>query len=617
MIRRHSGIAVILSILCMSLAGSLPASAQEVSVSYSADTTWVDTPIRVQFMIEDAQQIEDPVLPDQDGLEFEYLGVTQETSGNSFENGVHRSWRMVGLTITVTPTREGTFEIDPITIDINGTAYSSSPITLTAIAPRNDGRVIVELSGPERAVYLGESVNLRLSIWIEQYVSEEYGVEASESVSWQLVDLNQTKWGPFLESIQELSRNRQRPKGEIRIRDDRTYFVFQLDREVRPADIQELKNLTDVTIAASYPTGVRRSRSIFNTGLEFSGLIPLRVRAEVGDINVTPLPEEGRPADFRGAVGDFVVRASAKPLRVQAGDPISFSFLIGNVDQNNSVLDTLRPPPLDEIESLTRDFKIPSEPIAGTVDGNIKIFTQSIRPRNEDVTEIPSIPFSFFDPDLDDYRTLYTNPIPIDVSPAEMLASEDIVRSGNAERRSSDPSLDSGTDATKTDQALLGANFPVDKRLLSQDSISIGWGSYVVLAAPPLTFLAGLALVARRRWRERNPDTVRARAAAARGLGVLRTEMAPGEIGRQVRTYISDKAGRASASITSSEAIRLARSAEADPELMRSLEGLLRSTERSGYGGSDVHDADLASEASRIIRSLERCNWRTAGKVHS
>ena len=47
MIRLHSGIGVLLSILCVFMAGSLPASAQEVSVSYSADTTWVDTPIRV------------------------------------------------------------------------------------------------------------------------------------------------------------------------------------------------------------------------------------------------------------------------------------------------------------------------------------------------------------------------------------------------------------------------------------------------------------------------------------------------------------------------------------------------------------------------------------------
>ena len=615
-VRHHSATSFIV-MMCALLTAVLGVHGQEVSVTYTANQTWVDTPIQIQFTIENADQIGDPVIPEQDGLEIEYLGVTNEFSQTSIINGVRSSKRTLSLSFSVNPLREGTFEIEPITIEVNKKPFSSSPITLNAIAPRNDGRVFVELTGPARAVYMGESVNLTLEIWVEQYTAEDYGVEASESVTWQLVDLNQTDWGPFRETIQELVNNRQRPKGTVRAKDGRIYFRYELQREVRPADIRELDQLTDVTVAVSYPTGVRRARSLFNSGLEFTGLIPLRVRADVGEIDITPLPEEGRPSDFRGAVGDFVVRASAKPVKVAAGDPITFSLLIGNVDANDSVLDTLRPPPLDQLDALTRDFKIPTDPIAGTVDGNIKIFTQSIRPRNENVTEIPAIPFSFFDPDLDDYRTLYTNPIPIKVTPAEMLASGDIVRGGDQAFSAPDRSLDANAPESGADLALLGANFPVDERLLSRNSISVSWGSYVVLGTPPLAFLAGLALVARRRWRERNPDSIRARTAASRTLGALRREERPGEVGRQVRTYISDRSGRPSASITSSEAIRLVRAVQAEPEVLKSIENLLRTTERSGYGGTTEEDSQLASEAIRIIRALERCNWRSAGKVAS
>ena len=84
-----------------------------------------------------------------------------------------------------------------------------------------------------------------------------------------------------------------------------------------------------------------------------------------------------------------------------------------------------------------------------------------------------------------------------------------------------------------------------------------------------------------------------------------------------MRTYISDRVGRPSASITSAEAIRIARAAQADPEVLMSLENLLRSTERSGYGATEEPDPQLAAEASRIIRSLERCNWGPVGKVRS
>ena len=618
MMNAHRTLRQVSCMLTMLMALTSGTIAQDVSVGYTADQTWVDTPIQVQFTIENAQEIGDPVLPEQDGLEIEYLGITNEFSQTSIINGVRTSKRTLSLSVSVNPTRAGTFEIDPITIEVDGTPYSSSPITLKVIAPRNDGRVLVELSGPERSVYMGEPVDLTLSIWVEQFRSEEYDVDASESVTWKLVDLNQTDWGPFRETIQELVNNRQRPKGEARVKDGRIYFAYDLQREVRPADIRELEQLTDVTVAVSYPTGVRRARSIFNSGgLEFSGLIPLRIRADVGEIDITPLPEEGRPDVFRGAVGEFVVRASAKPLRVAAGDPITLSFLVGNVDENDSVLDTLRPPPLDQVEALQEGFRIPSDPIAGTVDGNIKIFTQSIRPRSEDVTEIPAIPFAFFDPDLGEYRTIYTRPIPIEVTPAEMLASDDIVRSRNSELNAPERPGEGRTPTTEADGLLLGANFPVDERLLSRQSITVGWGTFVILGAPPASFLAVLALVARRRWRERNPDSIRARSAGPRAFGAIKRATDLGEVGRQLRSYISDKSGRPPGSITASEAIRLARSADADPGVLMSLDTLLQKTERSGYGGMKEPGSDVSAEATELIRELERCDWRSAGKVHS
>ncbi|MEC8818528.1 MAG: BatD family protein, partial [Planctomycetota bacterium] len=295
------------------VACSAGATAQEVAVSYTADKTWVDTPIQIQFTIENARDIGDPELPDVEGLEIEYLGITNEFSQTSIINGVRTSKRSVSLSVAVNPVRAGIFTIPPISIEVDGKPYGSSSISIEAVAPTNDGRVLVEVTGPDRPVFFGEAVELTLEIWIEQFVSELYDVEASESVTWQLVDLNQTQWGPFLESIKELVNARRKPSGALRIRDGRRYFVYELRREVRPANLGELERLTDVTLAVSYPSGVRRSRSVFNSGLEFSGLVPLRVRAERSDMEVLPLPETDRPADFRGAVGEFLVRASATP----------------------------------------------------------------------------------------------------------------------------------------------------------------------------------------------------------------------------------------------------------------------------------------------------------------
>ena len=90
-------------------------------------------------------------------------------------------------------------------------------------------------------------------------------------------------------------------------------------------------------------------------------------------------------------------------------------------------MELVQAPPLHEIESLTRDFQITDQSLAGFVQGRTKGFVTSIRPRNENVKQIPPIPFSFFDPDKESYETVYTQPISIEVEKAESLDMNSIV----------------------------------------------------------------------------------------------------------------------------------------------------------------------------------------------
>jgi tetratricopeptide (TPR) repeat protein len=68
------------------------------------------------------------------------------------------------------------------------------------------------------------------------------------------------------------------------------------------------------------------------------------------------------------------------------------------------------------------------------VQDDTKVFITTIRPRSESVTQIPAIPFSFFDPDKREYQTVYTQPIDIEVEKAESLQLDAIVsKSGGVE----------------------------------------------------------------------------------------------------------------------------------------------------------------------------------------
>lgn len=585
-----------------------PALAQSVSVSFSSKRTWVGVPIRLTFSVENAKQIGDPILPKVDGLSIQYAGTVNQSTSISIINGVRRESRSVDLAIEITPDRPGTFTIPPVQIEVDGKPFTSQSTTFEAIQALNDGFVFAEIDGSGRPAYVGEPVALTLRIWIKPFHSDRHDITVPEGTMWQLVDLKRSRWGPFRESLEELARARQRPSGRTVMRDDGEYYLFEIKRELRPTGVGNIEDLSDVVIGVSYPTGVERSRSVFRSNLEFTGLMPIRARAEVENINVMPLPTEGRPEYFRGAVGEFVVRAAARPTDVAVGDPITLTFLVGNVDDEDSVLDTLRPPPLAEMSELTKDFRISKDPVAGTVEGNIKLFTQNLRPRWDTITEIPPIPFSFFDPDIGEYRTIHTAAIPIQVSRAEQLASSDIIRSNNEESFLRNSTPDNEKFEQEFDESL-HANFPVSPSMLRTSSRTLGVSTPALLLVPP-TFFAMIALVAaRRRWKDTHPSCIRARTARRRALSALRNADSLPEIGLAVRGYVSDSTGRTATSVTSGEATRLARSAGADAPLLAAMEELLRRSERASYGIGQEDATNAGVEAVRLIHELDRCRW--------
>ena len=261
------------------------------------------------------------------------------------------------------------------------------------------------------------------------------------------------------------------------------------------------------------------------------------------------------------------------------------------------------------MSELTGEFKIPSDPIAGTVDGDIKIFTQTLRARSSEVEAIPPIPFAFFDPESETYKTVYTQPIPLTVSPAESLAMSDITRASGA------PSEIGTSDVSRLESASekgLAANFPVDATLLTMRGRDIGVGTAILVMAPPVGFCAIALLIARTRWRENNPLVVTARGAKMKALRSLQATRDLGEASGCVRIFISEKSYLPAKSATTSETIHLARLAGADAELLHELDGFLRKSERAGYAREEGLEINGRDQAMGLIERLNKCSWSTS-----
>ena len=484
-------LAALVALIACTLAGGQlglekSANAQNVSVDYGSPKIWVGEPNRITFTVRNAENLEEPVLPKVEGLEIEYGGTTNTSTSISIINGKRSELNTVDLAVEILPKHPGDFTVPSIKINVDGSIYESKPFTFEAIEASNDGRLIVDVERAGGSVYIGEPIQLVLRLWVKAFHSDRFDITVNESTTWRLIKHNQSEWGPFAESLQSLGRGGRRPSGRLVTRQDGDYYLYEITRELRPSGTGAIDELSDINILMSYPMGLvqSRSRSIFRrSDIEFSGLMPISARAEVQEIDVKPLPEEGRPEYFRGAVGDFIVRAGARPTDVAVGDPITVTLLVGSTDGDQSALETLRPPPMAEMTEITEDFRIPKGPIAGEVEDTIKVFSQTLRPRSDEITEIPPIPFSFFDPDRGEYQTVWTQAIPIQVSPAETLAATDIVRSGGqASTNDEETQMPSENDDLETG---LKANFPVGLGMLASSSRTLGYVTVGVVAIPP------------------------------------------------------------------------------------------------------------------------------------
>lgn len=130
-------------------------------------------------------------------------------------------------------------------------------------------------------------------------------------------------------------------------------------------------------------------------------------------INVKPLPEEGKPVSFNGAVGNFNFKALLEKTSFSADEAGKLVLTIegaGNL-QLITAPDIVWPQQIEAFEATIKDDLLQMDvPVSGQKTIEIP-FTVTAPGKYE----LPSISFSYFDPAAGVYRTISSNPIAFEV----------------------------------------------------------------------------------------------------------------------------------------------------------------------------------------------------------
>jgi len=346
---------------------------------------------------------------------FKVVGGPSQSINNSWINGV-RSFSK-SYTYFLSPTKRGTFTIGQSSIEIDGNTYKTSPIQITVTAaveiPKDPNdpnyiasesiHLVAEVSTTKP--YLNEPV----SVIYKLYVAENTGVR-----NWS--ELDSPRYNDFWS--QNIEVNRQNVK-EGKYKGENYRYVVLKKTVLYPQKTGKL-NIEPLTLDVSVEVPSKR-RDVF--GRLMMTTTNRNVTAGKRTIDVKPLPSDGRPDDFSGAVGSFEFNMTSNKNTLKATEAFDLKLEVSG--KGNLKLFKLPKPNLPsalEVYEPEHSEKV-STNLSG-MRGSISD-TYTVVPNAQGRYPIPTVSFSYFDLNTETYKTLKSNELVVAVTDDAELSSNE------------------------------------------------------------------------------------------------------------------------------------------------------------------------------------------------
>ena len=136
---------------------------------------------------------------------------------------------------------------------------------------------------------------------------------------------------------------------------------------------------------------------------------PKTLKTKSVALNVQPLPEIGKPANFDGAVGEYSISTLVDRRRLEVRKALTLSVTITGTGNIN----TVTAPKITPMSGFRTDPPI----LAQRDSANTRIYQYAIIPLKSGILQLPGIEFSYFNPIKETYQTSKTDPISLTVTP--------------------------------------------------------------------------------------------------------------------------------------------------------------------------------------------------------
>lgn len=489
------------SVVAALLGAASPTRAQQLQLQLESEEVYANLPFVLHVVARGFEETPTPTLSKLaiPGCVVTPLGVTPQVSSMvQIVNGQRSEHRNVTFVFRfrIEAARAGAHTVPALTATQGDrkAATQAARFLVKDVADSRDMQLRLVL--PDRPLWVGETVDGFLDWYLRRDVgNRSFSVPLFDQDEWLEIEApptgpTQAKLPAFRSGNRQLELPFEQQKATL---DGVEYSRFRFHFRLTPNKPGVLAPPAP-RVVAELQTGYGHD----SFGFQVPQSQLFQAVAKPVKVELRALPQSGRPASFKNAVGQaFAIEVQAGRTVVRVGDPIELRVLL----RGKGRLAGLILPDVAAMGLSPTLFSAPEEPPSGELldDGKGKLFRVSVRLRSLDAKEIPALSFSYFDPETGKYDTVQSQPIALSVKGSAVVSAGDVVTqppsvpAGAAKPATSgtgpSPAADSGLGA-----ALVGADLALsDERLTLQAAPSLRRIAPVAAAAYGLAVLLAVA----------------------------------------------------------------------------------------------------------------------------
>jgi hypothetical protein len=373
----------------------------EFTMNLSKEELGINERLRVDFtMNKDGDNFKPPQF---DGFNV-IMGPSQSIS-SSWVNG-KRSYSKT-YTYILKPTARGNFTINQATIEIDGQTYKTTPqkVEVTAAVDKPNSEKTVDDVADESLHLVAEVskgnpyLNEAVTVIYKLYVSPNISVTNYRPLDNPTYNNFWSQDIPVTKHTAQNGMYQGKPYRYVVLKRVVLYPQKSGQLDIEPLSLE---------IFVDVPT----NRRDFFGGRIYTSTSKT-VSAGKRTINVKPLPEAGKPADFSGAVGDFDFSVTTSKTQLNASESLQAKVEVSG--KGNLKLFQLPEPELPSaLEVYDPEYEESINTYSSGMEGKVSN-NYTIVPSFRGKYPIPSISFSYFNPNTGSYETINSEEINIEV----------------------------------------------------------------------------------------------------------------------------------------------------------------------------------------------------------